>query len=224
MRKIIGGAVAALLAFDGLTVAAWAGDCASPADLAALRTAALQQELMVAAFSCRDVDSYNRFVLAHQPELIASDAKLKSFFVRRDARHSESGYHAYKTELANASSLRSIRESDTFCAGAESEFRLALQPVNLSTVTGAQSWTALASYPACPGDAPLTQTAAALPPRRAELTEAPSERGPDSDDRPASRRDGERADGPGGDRRSERMSTEPAAPAPHRKPDADSTL
>jgi hypothetical protein len=223
MRRIIGGALAGLLAFDGSATVARAGDCASPADLAALRTAALQQELMVAAFSCRDIDSYNRFVLSHQPELIASDAKLKSFFVRRDARHSEASYHGYKTELANAASLRSIRETDAFCATAEDEFRLAVQPVNLSTLTGARSWAAVASYPACPGDLPLTQTAAVQPPPRAEPTDALQDREPVRDDRPASRRDAERANG-FSDRRSERMSTELAAPAPHRKLEADGTL
>jgi hypothetical protein len=224
MRRIIGGALAGLLACNGLTTVAWAGECASPADLAALRTAALQQELMVAAFSCRDIDSYNQFVLTHQPELIASDAKLKSFFVRRDTRHSEASYHAYKTELANASSLRSIRETDAFCAGAESEFRLAVQPVNLSTLIGAQSWGAVASYPACPGDLSLTQTAAVQPlPPRAEPADAHRDRESASDDRPASRRDAARANG-SGDLRSERMSTELAAPMPHRKLEADGTL
>ena len=221
MRRIIGGALAGLLAFDGLTTTAWAaGDCASPADMAALRTAALQQELMVAAFSCRDIDRYNRFVLAHQPELIASDAKLKLFFVRRDARHSEAGYHAYKTELANASSLRSIHETEAFCAAAETDFRLAVQPVNLSTLAGAQSWDAAASYTACPGDLTLAQTAAVQTPPRAE----PDETATDREDRATSRRDAARANGSGEDRRSERMSTELAAPAPHRELDADSTL
>lgn len=224
MRRIIGGALAGLLTLNGLTTtAAQAGDCASPADLAALRTAALQQELMVAAFSCRDIDSYNQFVLAHQPELIASDAKLKSFFVRRDARHSEASYHAYKTELANASSLRSIRETDAFCATAESEFRLAMQPVNLSTLTDIQPWSATAAYPVCPGDLPLTQTAAVQPLPRAEPTDAVPDREPVRGDRPASRRDSVRDNG-AGDRRSERMSTELATPAPHRKLDADGTL
>jgi hypothetical protein len=223
MRRIIGGALAGLLALDGLTTAAWAGECASQADLAALRTAALQQELMVAAFSCRDIDSYNRFVLSHQPELIASDAKLKSFFVRRDARHGEAGYHAYKTELANASSLRSIHDSDAFCAGAESEFQLVLQPVSLSTVIDARSWGAAASYAACPGDLSLTRTAAVQPPPRTEPAETMPDRAAARDDRPASRRDGMRDD-ESGDRRSERMSTELAAPAPHRKLEADGTL
>src|SRR6266481_627932 len=111
MKRAIGGVVAGLLALNGSVARAWGADCASPADLAALRTAALQQELMVAAFSCHDIARYNRFVLEHQPELIDSDARLKAFFVHRDARHGEAGYHTHKTELANDSSLRSIRDT-----------------------------------------------------------------------------------------------------------------
>ncbi len=66
---------------------------------------------MVAAFTLsRRRSRYNNgFVLAHQPELIDSDdAPLKAYFVHRDARSGEAAYHAYKTELANTSSLRSV--------------------------------------------------------------------------------------------------------------------
>jgi hypothetical protein len=164
------GTLAGLLSMSVAAGSAAANECASASDLAALRTAVLQQELMVAAFSCHDVDLYNRFVTAHQPELIASDAKLKAFFVRRDAHHGEAGYHTYKTELANASSLRYLRD-DGFCADAGSEFRVALQSANLVDSRNAGSDEIAASYDACPGALPLMRTADVQPPVHAESTE-----------------------------------------------------
>src|SRR5579862_8593306 len=103
-------ASAALLTAISLSGTAWGG-CVSDADMAALKTAALQQELMVAAFSCHDVALYNRFVRSHQPELIDSDARLKAYFIQRDGgKRGEAAYHTYKTELANSSSLNSLRD------------------------------------------------------------------------------------------------------------------
>src|SRR5690348_9929713 len=105
-KTVIRVSVAALTA-SSLIGNAWAG-CVSTADMAALKTAAMQQELMVAAFSCHAIGLYNHFVRSHQPELIRSDAQLKAYFVQRDsAKRGEAGYHTYKTELANAASLRS---------------------------------------------------------------------------------------------------------------------
>lgn len=147
MRKTLKTALAGLLAVNGMATGAWAGSCASPGEVAALKTAALQQELMVAAFSCHSVERYNDFVTAHRPELIDADARLKSFFVH--ARGGEAGYHTYKTELANAASLRSIRDTDSFCAGADDEFDMAGEPESLAMVLDSRSWRAAAIYPAC---------------------------------------------------------------------------
>ena len=161
MRKTIGIALTGLLTVSG--TGAWASNCATPGDMAALRTAALQQELMVAAFSCHAIQQYNHFVLAHRAELIESDARLKDFFVR--ARGGEAGYHTYKTELANASSLRSIRDTDAFCAGAEEDFELAGDPASLTGVIDSHEWRGTSSFAAC--TAPALETAAATPRTRA---------------------------------------------------------
>ena len=60
---------------------AWAaGSCVRPQDVTALRTAALQQQLMVAALTCHDVAAYNRFVISHQGALQVSDKALMDFF------------------------------------------------------------------------------------------------------------------------------------------------
>ena len=165
MKRSMGRLLAGVLAIQLAPGGAWAAGCASRTDAAALKVAALQQELMVAAFSCHDVARYNEFVLAHQPELIASDASLKAFFVRRDVRHGEAGYHTYKTELANAASLRSIHD-DGFCDNAATEFDGSSDRGSLAAFVGVRNWPATSVYAVCPGvGSPDLQTASIAPDR-----------------------------------------------------------
>ena len=109
-----------------LTNPALAVDCASPLEAAALETAVMQQELMVAALQCREANAYNRFVMNYRPELEASDAALKAFFVRRGGEHGEAGYDTFKTKAANLSALEQARDTRTFCADAHTLFSAAL--------------------------------------------------------------------------------------------------
>lgn len=100
--------------------------CANPADMYAVRAAAVQQNLMVAALSCHAVPEYNRFVTRYRPELQASDHQLETFFRRLYGQSGTAHYHAFKTRLANASSLESINKGMTYCADAQASFDLAL--------------------------------------------------------------------------------------------------
>ena len=112
----------AALALCLLTGNAWAEQsCARPQEMRALQTAALQQRLMVAAFACHDAAAYNRFVISHRRELQESDRALMSFFVRQNAQKGNDDYNAYKTGLANASSLHSVRDP-RFCRSAKAAF------------------------------------------------------------------------------------------------------
>lgn len=99
--------------------------CASTADIYAVRTAAVQQRLMVAALTCHAASLYNNFVLSYQGELQASDHQLQSFFRRLYGQSGEANYHSFKTRLANTSSMQSIKES-RYCANAEATFNVAL--------------------------------------------------------------------------------------------------
>jgi hypothetical protein len=124
---VVSNAGAVALALSLLAGNAWAASvCARPQDMAALQTAALQQQLMVAALTCGDVNAYNGFVLSHRSELQKSDSALMSFFVRRgqDIQKGADDYNAYKTWLANDSSLRSLRDP-RFCRSANVAFRVA---------------------------------------------------------------------------------------------------
>lgn len=113
----------ALLALANPALAA--GGCATPTDAAALKTAVMQQELMVAAFQCREAGAYNRFVTAFRGELQSSDAALKAFFIRRGGEHGEAGYDSFKTKAANLSALAQARNSAAFCADAHALFTAA---------------------------------------------------------------------------------------------------
>jgi hypothetical protein len=101
--------------------------CTTPEELAALRTAALQQELMVAGFTCQAADDYNRFVLAYRPELQRSDADLKAYFVQRGGAHGEADYDTFKTKLANLSSLSDIANASGYCANTRAAFDMAMR-------------------------------------------------------------------------------------------------
>ena len=105
---------------------AHAMDCATQADTAALKTAMMQQELMVAALQCREAGAYNRFVINYRTELQASDATLKAFFARRGGKFGEAGYDTFKTKAANLSALHQARDSRSFCADAHGLLTAAL--------------------------------------------------------------------------------------------------
>jgi hypothetical protein len=116
----------AALALITLANPALAASCTSVSDAAALKTAVMQQELMVAALQCHESGAYNRFVTSYRDELQASDATLKSFFVRRGGEHGEAGYDAFKTKAANLSALEEARDATNFCADAHALFAAAM--------------------------------------------------------------------------------------------------
>src|ERR1700733_6830301 len=126
MKKKI---LASTIAFALMTGNAYgASRCVGPQDELAMKTSSMQQALMVAALSCGQIASYNRFVLSHQADLQQADAALMAFFVRQKAEGGEADYHAFKTKAANVSSLASARNQDAYCANAQRLFAAALDP------------------------------------------------------------------------------------------------
>ena len=121
MREAVSIAVALAMVAGN----ARAATCDRPEHTVAVRTAALQQEMMVAAFMCRDIAAYNDFVLTHQTALQEADHALLAFFQQAGADAGFAGYNTYKTELANSSSLRSLHDP-WFCARVNADFRAAV--------------------------------------------------------------------------------------------------
>jgi hypothetical protein len=115
--------VVAIVGFGMLAVSAKAAlVCATPPEMKVLQSAALQQQLTVAALSCHMNADYNRFVAAYRGQLVQSDQALKAFFA---ARTRGEDYNAYKTRIANEVSLRSLHDA-RFCESAQKVFDMAL--------------------------------------------------------------------------------------------------
>ncbi len=118
-----GTAALALCLLTGNTAAL--ARCASPEEMTALKVAALRQQLMVAALTCHQASSFNRFVTSYQDEFLVSDRALMRFFARQDGSSADDAYNSYKTKMANDSSLRSLSDP-WFCGRAKSAFSVAL--------------------------------------------------------------------------------------------------
>lgn len=125
--KIIRMATAAAVLSAMINPALAQESCAKPAEAQALKTAMVQQQLMVAAFMCHDAAEYNRFVVTHQGELQSSDGVLKTYFIRRNGRHGEADYDTYKTKMANMWALNEARDDRAFCTVASQLFAAALE-------------------------------------------------------------------------------------------------
>jgi len=105
-----------------------APSCAKDDEVTAIQASAIQQQLMVAALTCNAVDNFNAFQRGFATELRISDANLMKMFKRFYGRGGEREYHAFKTRLANDSSMRSIHDNQGYCAAAQVVFAAALTP------------------------------------------------------------------------------------------------
>jgi len=146
------------------TAAAQAAPCTNPAEWAALRSAAVQQELMVAGLTCQATASYNRFVIAYRGELQASDADLKAYFIKRNGvRGGEAAYDTFKTKLANLSSLSEISNTSGFCASMRAAFNQVGRGSLAEFVAGQGLLIALPDQQFCAADPGMPVLAAAEP-------------------------------------------------------------
>jgi hypothetical protein len=116
--------------------------CADPSEVSAIQTASVQQELMVAALTCNQIDNFNAFQTGFGPELRKSDATLMRLFVRLyGSSKGQAEYHAFKTRLANESEMRSIHGNQEYCAATTQVFAAALaanKPALTDFVAGVQ--------------------------------------------------------------------------------------
>ncbi len=128
MGRAIGAGAIVLVAMAGAAHAAEI-KCARPPEVSAIQAAAIQQDLMVAALTCNQVSDFNTFQTNYKDELRASDARLLGMFHRIFGfRRGEAEYHAFKTRLANDSSMRSIHNNPDYCREASLVFASALAP------------------------------------------------------------------------------------------------
>lgn len=129
-------ALATSLALIGSAVAAPASRCAKTNEVSAIQAAAIQQQLMVAALTCNQITNFNAFQTGYNAELRASDATLQKMFKRLyGGSRGEAEYHAFKTRLANDSSIRSIHDNLGYCRLASDVFAAALVPARPTLAT-----------------------------------------------------------------------------------------
>lgn len=116
--------------------------CAKDNEVTAIQVASVQQQLMVAALTCRATANFNAFQIGYASELRRSDGELMRMFKRFfGGSKGEKEYHAFKTRLANDSSIRSIHDNPTYCANAQSVFEAALvakKPTLTNFVSGVE--------------------------------------------------------------------------------------
>jgi hypothetical protein len=121
------GAIALAMLATGSTAMAGSSKCARPDEVTAIQAATIQQQLMVAALTCNEISRFNAFQTGYSKELRGSDAALQRMFQRLyGPRQGVSEYHAFKTRLANNSSIRSIHSNPDFCREASQVFAAAL--------------------------------------------------------------------------------------------------
>ncbi|MDE2184794.1 MAG: hypothetical protein KGJ78_17410 [Alphaproteobacteria bacterium] len=129
--------------------------CTQPKDEIALKTADLQQFLMVAALTCHEAGAYNDFVRSHQSELQASDHKLLAYFMAQNAVTGDADYNAFKTWLANAASMKSLRDP-YFCRAADASFGAA-QDGTVARLVSQQPPPIRLSYVSCNARGPVEE-------------------------------------------------------------------
>lgn len=114
-RPWAGVALVAVLAAGAVGVAE-AAPCIRLADEPVLNTRVMQTELMVAALSCDQRESYNQMVRRFEPELVEKGRSLKRLFEKVYGRGAHNQLNKYVTQLANEASQRSASEGRGFCA------------------------------------------------------------------------------------------------------------
>jgi hypothetical protein len=124
--------------------------CANAADMLAVRAAAVQQTLVVAAISCRAMKPYQDFVMGYRQQLQESDLALQNFFRRLNDATGTADYHAFKTHLANAAAILPSQDAGKFCAGAKLVFDAAFRAdYSLTAFLAHQATAEDKSFPPC---------------------------------------------------------------------------
>ena len=130
-RFMAGACLLALCVSAGSAEARKALKCAGPAEVAAMQTAAVQQELMDAALTCGDQarTDFNAFQTSFNAELRRSDKTLLAMFRRvMGGSKGDAAYNLFKTDMASKAELRRVHGHADFCAAANLVMSAALAP------------------------------------------------------------------------------------------------
>ena len=96
--------------------------CAQPAEVAAIQTTAVDQQLVDAALTCGDAtrEGFNAYRRAFGAELQRSDKLLLAMFKRiQGGSRGDATYNLFKTDMASKAELRRIKDAAGFCRAAD---------------------------------------------------------------------------------------------------------
>ncbi len=156
-----GRAVIALAAV--LILILWPGSpslavaCKSPSETAAMQVKLLQNDLMIAALSCRAKARYNEFATKFRPDLVNSGRTLSNMFRRDHNGMGQVELDRFITYLANDGSARAKRIGPGYCRVTTAFFDrvLSLSSAEMVEFSAWRSQFMPASLPAsCFGGAP----------------------------------------------------------------------
>lgn len=118
LRRWAFGGIAALtlMAYSAGEGSAFAKNCASDADYAALSLRVLQSDLLVAGLRCRKPGKYNDFVVKFKNELKTNGGALKKYFAKRHGGGGKRHLDLMVTRLANDASRRAGTDTHGYCA------------------------------------------------------------------------------------------------------------
>jgi hypothetical protein len=109
--------------------------CASPEEVTAMQTTAIQQQLMDAALTCGDTAriNYNAFQTRFSLDLRSYDRTMLRMFTRvMGGAKGDKAYNLFKTELAAKAELRRTHNHDNFCQEANLVAAAALGPQKIA--------------------------------------------------------------------------------------------
>lgn len=116
----------------GAVMAVWAGEaeaarrpvlkCAQPAEVSAIQTTVVDQQLVDAALTCGDAtrDHFNAYRMSFGAELRRTDKALLGMFKRvYGGSRGDAAYNLFKTDMASKAELRRVHDATGFCQSAE---------------------------------------------------------------------------------------------------------
>jgi hypothetical protein len=96
--------------------------CAQAAEVAAIQTTVVDQQLVDAALTCGDAtrDGFNSYRTSFGPELRGADKLLLNMFKRiYGGSKGDAAYNLFKTDMASKAELRRIHDAAGFCHSAD---------------------------------------------------------------------------------------------------------
>ncbi|MEI9990701.1 MAG: DUF992 domain-containing protein [Rhizomicrobium sp.] len=96
--------------------------CAQPAEVAAIQTTVVDQQLVDAALTCGDAtrNGFNAYRTSFGPELRGTDKLLLNMFKRvYGGSRGDAAYNLFKTDMASKAELRRVHDAANFCQAAD---------------------------------------------------------------------------------------------------------